>query len=556
MINVYVKTQRLEEAFAIFLEMKSHRIDPTIVTYTSLIDGCGKCGNVTLALSLYNEVKSSDLELNMHLFNAVMNSGLINGCMFVIDEVMREIGVRQMKPNTITFNTLLSGCLRFDQLGRMKGIVEEMKGSGVEFSSVTQTTILQSVQLVRTAADLEEFVELLTTAGMTPSQVQGAQAVKDLIQVGRLTLARELVIRLIAAGCPLPEDVFIDIIELAGVCANLQVLQWANETAIAFRMSVRSEVFYAQLHAFANLDDVEKVGEMYAQRLEIGRVIPAGVLVRVFQCFLGAGDDRAFEVLDQILNGPKGALSPEIIDKLVQSLFQHDLADRIVQIFQTTQDFPQFTTLTSDCIIMTLLKTNTPITSLARLSPSLSSIILLVKRRRNIPIPSQALLDKIEQVKTPPTEQQFVEFLQAMHTNTDFGTLWAAFRHFLSLGAVLGQTVMDLITSSLEQLQSYDDISFLLNAARDSGVVIPRSLESAAVIAALEVGNFADALSIHEEIEALHGTLSAEAEKKYEEALSPVRSAFPANQRPSPNVRIRQGSRGSPRSPFRSAFLD
>lgn len=67
MINVYVKMQRLEDAFALFEQMKSEAIDPTtIVTYTSLVDGCGKSGSFSMAMALYHEVTASPIEPNMH----------------------------------------------------------------------------------------------------------------------------------------------------------------------------------------------------------------------------------------------------------------------------------------------------------------------------------------------------------------------------------------------------------------------------------------------------------------------------------------------------------
>lgn len=120
-----------------------------------------------------------------------MNAGLINGSGVVIQEVLAEIGRRKMRPNTVTYNTLLSGYLRFDQLDSMKAFVEQMKNERVEFSSVTQATILQAVELARSVGDIDKFMEL-SVARIVPSQVQGSQAVQDLIGAGRVVLAQEL----------------------------------------------------------------------------------------------------------------------------------------------------------------------------------------------------------------------------------------------------------------------------------------------------------------------------------------------------------------------------
>jgi pentatricopeptide repeat protein len=536
MINVYVKTQRLEDAFALFLQMKSQGIEPTIVTYTSLIDGCGKCGNFTMALSLYNDVKDSRLELNMHLFNAVMNAGLINGHVFVIDEVMKEISAQKLKPNTITFNTLLSGYLRFDQLYKMKSVVEQMKSIGVEFSAVTQTTVLQAIQLVHTAADLDEFFHLLVIAGLTPSQVQGSQAVKDLIQLGRLHLAQRLMIRLMSSGCSLTEEVFLAIISLAGDCANFGVLQWAAE----FRFNLRNAIFFAQMNALARLDDVERVGELYEQSRG-GPPMPPNVRIGVFQCFLNAGDERAFDLLDQFVSGP---VSPESLEKVVQALFQLEMFERIVTVFQVVQyQVGTFLQLASDCIISALLRCNSELKSLAKLSPSLTSIIAITKSRQKFA--ATILVEKMLEVKTPPAGADFLDLLNAI-AGCDPQTLWACFRHFVGIGAVVSEAIVDLMAGHVDSFECHDELSFLVNAARDAGVKISAPLYSTVLGAALEAGNLGDALALHEEMETAHLKATQEVEQRYTDIFTEVRDAFPAARPTSTRIRTRARSRTNP----------
>jgi hypothetical protein len=418
----------------------------------------------------------------------------------------------------------------------MKSVVDEMKSIAVEFSAVTQTTILQAIQLVHTAPDLDEFFALLITAGLTPSQVQGSQAVKDLIQLGRLHLAQQLMIRLMASGCSLTEDVFIAIISLAGDCANFGVLQWAAE----FRLNLRNAIFFAQMNALARLDDVERVAELYEQSRG-GPPIPANVRIAVFQCFLSAGDERAFELLDQLVSGP---VSPESLEKVVQALFQLEMFERIVAVFHVVQyQVGTFLQLASDCIVTALLRCNSELKGLAKLSPSLASIIAITKSRQKFP--AAILVEKMLEVRTPPTSADFLDLLSAV-AGGDSQTLWLCFRHFVGIGAVVSEAIVDLMAGAVDSFECHDELSFLVNAARDAGVKIPGPLYSTVLAAALEVGNLGDALALHEEMENAHVKASQQVEQRYADIFAEVRDAFPAARPTNTIIRTRARSRTNP----------
>ena len=187
--------------------MKSHNIEPTTITYTSFIGGCGKCGHFALALSLCNEVKSTNV--NRHFFNVIMNAGLLNGYINIVDDVWAEIEKRNIRPNTVTFNTILSDYIRFDQLAKIKSVLQKMISLKVELNSITQTMILQAVQLVRTSNDLTLFLELLAISELKLSQLQASQAVLDLVNLKRVNMAQKLMNAFLAINCLLCEQVFV-----------------------------------------------------------------------------------------------------------------------------------------------------------------------------------------------------------------------------------------------------------------------------------------------------------------------------------------------------------
>ena len=378
MINVYVKMQRIKDAFKLYHKMRSEGIDPTIVTYTSLIDGCGKCGQFGLAMSLYNEGGKS--EVNMHFFNAIMNAGLLNGYLHIIDDVWVEIQKRNLRPNTVTFNTLLSGYFRFNQLDKMLSVMRKMLELKVEISLITQTTILQSVQLVRTDMDLSLFLELLDIANLIPSQTQGSQAVLDLISLKRVNMAQKLTITLISMNCGLTEDVFIQLALLAGETGNFPVLQWLYKSSVEYGYNITQYLYFANIHAFSKYDNEIEVKHLCSHVNIDYQMIPFNVKMGIFQCSFNNGEIKyGLDILEQCIESKQ--IDFQSLDKIFESLFSRDLFDYIVKIFNTQLKFQflSFGQISSDCIISSFAFTKTHLNTFNCFKPSIRSLIHLAK---------------------------------------------------------------------------------------------------------------------------------------------------------------------------------
>lgn len=263
MINVFVKSQRLSDALKLFDQMQKENIKPTIVTYTSLIDGCGKNNNFGRALSLYQSVKPLDIQLNMHFFNAILNATFLKGNLQTVDSILNDIKKSGLKPNTVTYNTMLAGYIRFGLLSRMKPTIKEMIASKVQFSPVTQTTILQAVQLIKDNQSLLEFMELLSTAKFIPTKVQATQSILDVISAKRLIISQQFLSYLINFGCQIGEEAFIELIMLSGEFSNFQIIHWTQETARNLGYNLSYHAYVAQMCALASFNNYDQTIIMF-----------------------------------------------------------------------------------------------------------------------------------------------------------------------------------------------------------------------------------------------------------------------------------------------------
>jgi hypothetical protein len=254
-------------------------------------------------------------------------------------------------------------------------------------------------------------------------------------------------------------------------------------------------------------------------------------------------------VFEQFLTGSRQSLSIELFEKIVQCLRQHELFEKIVRLYDGLQaNLPQFTPNASDCIITAMLRSKVEFTSISRLSPSLSSLIQILNAGSKRTISSVNFLEKLLEIKNAPTAADFLDLLTGLDKFTNFETFWPCFRHFVQVGAAINAPIIDLACHYLQQFESYDDVSFLINTARDSAIPMSRNLFSAGMQLALSFGNLGDALALREEMEAAQLTPVEDAERRYTEVFSQIQDVIPAEPGQVKRAKPRPRSRTFPRT--------
>ena len=114
LIRGFCKNSMVDEAFKFFKLMEQFKCDTNVVIYNTIVDGLFRERKVGIAHKVVKGMSKKGLDLNP---NVVAYTTLVRGyCMKQdIDEalvVFQEMISRGLKPNRITYNTLIKGSLR------------------------------------------------------------------------------------------------------------------------------------------------------------------------------------------------------------------------------------------------------------------------------------------------------------------------------------------------------------------------------------------------------------------------------------------------------------
>ncbi|XP_024391603.1 pentatricopeptide repeat-containing protein At4g21880, mitochondrial isoform X2 [Physcomitrium patens] len=109
-IREFGRWTMIDEAFEMKAAMLRLGVQPTVVTYNSLISACVKIGDLERACSLFPEMKELGVEANTHCYNPLIQGFAMQGRFDRALAVMRSMDAAGVKPDVNTYRLLIFAC--------------------------------------------------------------------------------------------------------------------------------------------------------------------------------------------------------------------------------------------------------------------------------------------------------------------------------------------------------------------------------------------------------------------------------------------------------------
>ena len=125
MIKGYGQFKSLENAMKIYEKMKEENIKLNEITLGCLIDACIKCGNLNKALDIIEEQKS--IQMNTIIYTTILKGFTKEKNIAKALETFNIMKASsEMKPNIITYNSLLDCAVQCNEFSKMDQIFKEI----------------------------------------------------------------------------------------------------------------------------------------------------------------------------------------------------------------------------------------------------------------------------------------------------------------------------------------------------------------------------------------------------------------------------------------------
>ena len=166
LIRGFCKNSMVVEGFKFFKLMERFKCDTDVVTYNTIVDGLFRERKVGIAHKVVKGMSKKGLDLNP---NVVAYTTLVRGyCMKQdIDEalvIFQEMISRGLKPNRITYNTLIKGLSEVHKYDKIKEILEGIGEDG-RFILVDTCTFNMLINAHCNARNIDEVLNVFKKIG-------------------------------------------------------------------------------------------------------------------------------------------------------------------------------------------------------------------------------------------------------------------------------------------------------------------------------------------------------------------------------------------------------
>lgn len=159
----YGRTKRMDRVWAIFNEMLSLGISPSVVTFNAVIDSAVRNNEVDAVTGLLQDMKARGLQPNLITYSTVIKGvcqkGDMNTAFTTFKALKNTAGV---KPDEIVYNTMLDGCANAGLVEEGEQLLEDMKKDGLAPTNYTLTVLVRLMGQGRRLSRAFELVGIFT----------------------------------------------------------------------------------------------------------------------------------------------------------------------------------------------------------------------------------------------------------------------------------------------------------------------------------------------------------------------------------------------------------
>ncbi len=163
MIRGYGNDYNLEKAFDIFNEMKEKNVIPNEIIYGCLLNACNKSYKIEKTCEIYDEIQNfSAISMNVVLYSTLIKGYTkIKNFKKAIEIYEKMLNDKSVTPNIISYNAILDCCVECNDIEKMKRIYEEIKQNAINNDTSPQPDLITYSTVIKGYSRLHDSDKVL-----------------------------------------------------------------------------------------------------------------------------------------------------------------------------------------------------------------------------------------------------------------------------------------------------------------------------------------------------------------------------------------------------------
>ncbi|KAK9688771.1 hypothetical protein RND81_09G009800 [Saponaria officinalis] len=160
LIVVLCESSKLKEAFKLMIDMsRVYKVDPNVYVYASLIKGLCEVKELNQAFRVKDEMLKRKIEVDSAVYTTLISGLFKVGRKDEVEGVLEEMKSVGCKPDTVTYNAIITGYCAEDRFDLGLRVLNEMESKGCKPDVISFNVIIRAyvnAGLLREAMDLFE----------------------------------------------------------------------------------------------------------------------------------------------------------------------------------------------------------------------------------------------------------------------------------------------------------------------------------------------------------------------------------------------------------------
>jgi pentatricopeptide repeat protein len=159
------RSKDVNRAFEILEDLKKSNISLDIAAYNCVLDVCVICGDMKRAEALCDDMRKIS-KLDMITYNTLLKGYCGQGDLQGARKLLREMESLGHKPNDVSFNCMINAAVKAGNMRDAWDIVASMEKSGIPVDHYTVSTMMKAMKNAKHPRDVQKALELLDRSGL------------------------------------------------------------------------------------------------------------------------------------------------------------------------------------------------------------------------------------------------------------------------------------------------------------------------------------------------------------------------------------------------------
>ncbi|KAF3591373.1 hypothetical protein DY000_02020395 [Brassica cretica] len=210
--NIFVKIGNVDDAEALFRNMKVEGLVPDVVTYNNLMHGYGKTHQLNKVFELMDGMRSAGVFPDVATYNILIHSMVVRGYVDEANGIVNELIRRGFMPSVLAFTDVIGGFSKKGDFQEAFLLWHYMADLRVQPDVVTCSALLHGYCRAQRMGDAMVLFNKLLDAGLKPDVVLYNTLIHGYCSVGETEKACELIGMMVQRGMVPNESTYVALV--------------------------------------------------------------------------------------------------------------------------------------------------------------------------------------------------------------------------------------------------------------------------------------------------------------------------------------------------------